>query len=72
MGRIIKFPEPVKKSGLAEFCAYWQKALDEFNAQYVKKEIARKMPVLQEADSPKSEGVELQPERKSKVQESEV
>lgn len=60
MGRIIKFPEPVKKSGLAEFCAYWQKALDEFNAQYEKKEIARNLPVLQAADSPKSEKVDSQ------------
>ena len=69
MGRIIKFPEPVKKSGLAEFCAYWQRAIDDYNE---KEEIARNLPVLQEADSPKSESVELQPERKSKVQESEV
>jgi hypothetical protein len=64
-GKILKFPEPVKKSSqLAEFCAYWQKALDEYNE---KEEIARKMPVLQAAVSPKSEGDELLPDRKPKV-----
>lgn len=43
-GKILKFPEPVKKSALSEFCAYWQSALDRLNEE---EEIARALSDMQ-------------------------
>ncbi len=41
MGKLLKFPvKKSKKSALDEFCAYWQRALDNYNEE---EEIAREM-----------------------------